>query len=85
MIGLFRTYLRPYRTQLVLVMGLLLIQAIANLYLPDLNADIINHGIATGDNDYIIRTGAFMLVVTLVLGVASVLAVYWGSKASMGF
>jgi ATP-binding cassette subfamily B protein len=85
MIGLFRTYLRPYRTQLVLVMGLLLIQAIANLYLPDLNADIINHGIATGDNDYIIRTGAFMLVVTLVLGVASVLAVYWGSKSSMGF
>jgi ATP-binding cassette subfamily B multidrug efflux pump len=85
MIALFRTYLRPYRTQLVVVMGLLLIQAIANLYLPDLNADIINNGIARGDNDYIIRTGAFMLVVTLVLGVASVLAVYWGSKAAMGF
>ena len=66
-------------------MGLLLIQAIANLYLPDLNADIINNGIATGDNDYIIRTGAFMLGVTLVLGIASVLAVYWGSKAAMGF
>jgi ATP-binding cassette subfamily B protein len=66
-------------------MGLLLVQAIANLYLPDLNADIINHGIATGDNDYIIRTGAFMLGVTLVLGVASVLAVYWGAKAAMGF
>jgi ATP-binding cassette subfamily B multidrug efflux pump len=85
MIGIFRVYLRPYRTQLVLVMGLLLIQAIANLYLPDLNADIINHGIATGDNDYILRTGGFMLGVTLVLGIASVLAVYWGAKASMGF
>jgi ATP-binding cassette, subfamily B, multidrug efflux pump len=85
MIALFRTYLRPYRTQLVVVMGLLLIQAIANLYLPDLNADIINNGIAKGDNDYIIRTGAFMLVVTLVLGIASVFAVYWGSKAAMGF
>src|SRR6476661_8800265 len=85
MIALFRTYLQPYRTQLVLVMGLLLVQAIANLYLPDLNADIINNGIARGDNDYIIRTGAFMLLVTLVLGIASVLAVYWGSKAAMGF
>ena len=43
--------------QLVVVMGLLLIQAIANLYLPDLNADIINNGVAKGDTDYIIRTG----------------------------
>ena len=85
MIALFRVYLRPYRAQLVLVMGLLLIQAIANLYLPDLNADIINNGIARGDNDYILRTGGFMLGVTLVLAIASVLAVYWGAKASMGF
>ena len=85
MIGLFRTYLRPYRTQLVVVIGLLLIQAIANLYLPDLNADIINNGIAKGDNDYIVRTGAFMLGVTVVLGIASVLAVYWGAKSAMGF
>jgi ATP-binding cassette, subfamily B, multidrug efflux pump len=85
MIALFRTYLRPYRTQLVVVIGLLLIQAIANLYLPDLNADIINNGIAKGDNDYIVRTGAFMLGVTVVLGIASVLAVYWGAKSAMGF
>ena len=85
MIALFRAYLRPYRTQLIVVMGLLLVQAIANLYLPDLNADIINNGIVKGDNDYIIRTGAFMLGVTFVLGIASVLAVYWGAKAAMGF
>jgi ATP-binding cassette subfamily B protein len=85
MIRLFRIYLRPYRAQLALVMGLLLVQAIANLYLPDLNADIINKGIAKGDNDYIVRTGGFMLGVTLVLALASVLAVYWGARASMGF
>ena len=41
------------------------VQAIANLYLPSLNADIINNGVAKGDTDYILRTGGFMLVVTL--------------------
>ena len=62
-----------------------LVQAIANLYLPDLNADIINNGVAKGDTDYILQTGALMLVVTLVLGVASIIAVYWGAKIAMGF
>ena len=51
MIALLRTYLRPYWRQLVLVLFLLLIQAIGNLYLPDLNADIINNGVAKGDTD----------------------------------
>ncbi|MEA2578735.1 MAG: ATP-binding cassette, subfamily multidrug efflux pump [Chloroflexota bacterium] len=85
MIGLLRTYLRPYTTQLLLVMGLLLIQAIGNLYLPDLNADIINNGVAKGDNDYILRTGALMLGVTGLLGVAAIIGVYWSARASMGF
>jgi ATP-binding cassette subfamily B protein len=85
MIRLLRTYLQPYRGSLVLVVVLLLIQAVATLFLPDLNAEIINNGIVKGDNDFIARTGALMLVVTLVLGVASILAVYWGAKASMGF
>ena len=85
MIRLFRTYLRPYRGTLLLVAILLLIQAVGTLFLPDLNAEIINNGIAKGDNDYIVRTGALMLGVTLLLGVASILAVYWGAKASMGF
>ena len=85
MIGLLRTYLRPYRGSLALVVVLLLIQAVGTLYLPDLNADIINNGIVAGNNDYIISTGALMLGVTLLLGIASILAVYWGAKASMGF
>ena len=85
MIRLFRTYLRPYRGSLLLVAILSLIQAVGTLFLPDLNAEIINNGIAKGDNDYIVRTGALMLGVTLLLGVASILAVYWGAKASMGF
>ena len=85
MIGLMRTYLRPYTLQLLLVMGLLLVQAIGNLYLPNLNADIINNGIARGDNDYIVRTGGLMLLVTGLLGIAAVIGVYWGARVAMGF
>jgi ATP-binding cassette subfamily B multidrug efflux pump len=84
-IALLRTYLRPYTGQLLLVVGLLLISAIGNLYLPTLNGDIINEGVAKGDNDYILRTGALMLLVTLLLGAASIAAVYWGAKTAMGF
>ena len=47
-IGLLRTYLRPYHRQIVIVLVMLLIQAVATLYLPNLNADIIDKGIATG-------------------------------------
>ncbi len=85
MIGLLRTYLRPYRRAIVLAMVMLLIQAIATLYLPNLNADIIDKGIATGDNGYILEVGALMLLVTLVMGVAAVVAVYLGAQVAMGF
>ena len=78
-------YLKPYRKQLVLVIALLLVQAISNLYLPDLNADIINNGIAKGDTEYILRTGGIMLLVTLLLAACSVLSVYWGAKTAMSF
>ncbi len=84
MIKLFRTYLQPYRWQLALVLILLLIQAVANLYLPDLNADIINNGVAKGDTAYIVQTGAVMLVVTLLLAIAAVIAVYWSARIAMG-
>ena len=85
MIALLRTYLRPYWPQLVLVMILLLIGAIGNLTLPDLNADIIDQGVAKGDTEYILRTGAVMLAVTAILAVASVLAVYFGAQVAMRF
>lgn len=85
MISILTIYLKPYRKQLVLVMTLLLLQAIANLYLPDLNADIINNGVVKGDIDYIIRIGGVMLVVALALGIVSIISVYWGSKTSMAF
>ena len=85
MIRLLATYLRPYRAPLVLVVALLLVAALANLYLPELNADIINNGVAKGDTDYILQTGVVMLGVTVLLGIVSIIAVYWSAKVSMSF
>ena len=85
MIALFRRFLAPYRWPLVFVMALLLVQAIANLYLPELNADIINNGVARGDTDYILRTGGFMLLVTFALAIAAVVAAYWSARTAMAF
>jgi len=84
-VRLLRTYLQPYRPQLLLVVILLTLQAIANLYLPNLNADIINNGVVKGDVPYIISTGAIMLLVTLLLAVFAIIAVYWGAKTAMAF
>ncbi|HMJ80736.1 MAG TPA: ABC transporter ATP-binding protein, partial [Candidatus Dormibacteraeota bacterium] len=82
---LLRTYLAPYWRQLLLVVALLTVQAIANLYLPNLNADIIDEGVVKGDVAYILRVGAVMLGVTLVLMVCAIIAVYWASRTAMGF
>jgi ATP-binding cassette subfamily B multidrug efflux pump len=84
-IRLLREYLAPYRWQVVLVLGLLLVQAIGNLYLPTLNGDIINNGVSKGDTDYILRIGGVMLGASLVLGLASIVAVYYGARIAMGF
>jgi len=85
MMKLLRTYLRPYSRQVALVIALLTVQAIANLYLPNLNADIINDGVVKGDIGYIVRTGGLMLLVTLLLGVCSVIATYFGARTAMAF
>jgi ATP-binding cassette subfamily B protein len=85
MINLFRTYLKPYWKQLVLVVTLVLAQAMGNLFLPDLNAKIINEGVAKGDIAAILRYGVIMLLVSLVVGAISIISVYWGSKTAMAF
>jgi ATP-binding cassette, subfamily B, multidrug efflux pump len=82
---LLAPFLRPYRRELALVVVLLLIQSIANLYLPTLNADIINNGVVKGDTHEIVSVGALMLVVTLLMGAASVIAVHRSARAAMGF
>jgi len=85
LIGLLKTYLMHYRRWLAAVVALQAVQTAAVLYLPALNADIIDRGIATGDTAYIWRTGAIMLGVTAVQVVFAVGAVYFGAKTAMGF
>jgi ATP-binding cassette subfamily B protein len=85
MTKLLPKYLRPYSLPLSLVLILVAVQAIANLYLPNLNADIINNGVVKGNTDYIMRTGGFMLLITLMLGICSIVAVYFGSRVAMSF
>jgi ATP-binding cassette subfamily B protein len=85
LVRLLMSHLRPYRRVLVAVAVLQLLQTLATLYLPTLNADIIDKGIATGDTGYIWRVGLLMLVITLVQVAFAAGAVYYGSRASMGF
>ena len=85
LIRLLRSHLRPYRAQLALIVVLQAAQAIAGLYLPRLNGNIINNGVLRGDTHYIWSTGGLMLVFTLLQVALSVTAVYWGSKVAMAF
>ncbi len=84
MLKLFR-FLGPYRWGVALVMALVLLQSLAELYLPTLMADIVNHGVVTGDNAYIWRIGGFMLLVTLGGTLVSIGASYFSSRISAGF
>ena len=83
LIKLLRTHLRPYRVQVLLLSALLVLQTVGNLYLPNLNADIINGGVVAGNLHYIVRTGIWMVVLTLAIGLFAVIAVYWASRVSM--
>jgi ATP-binding cassette subfamily B protein len=83
MIRLLRRFGWPYRRLLAIVVILVTVQAITNLYLPNLNADIINNGVLKGDTNYIVRIGALMLFVTFLLGLCSIVSVYFGSLTSM--
>lgn len=84
MLKLFRL-LKPYRAAIVLVMVLILLQSLAELYLPTLMADIVNKGVVTENAPYIWRMGGVMLAVTLIGTVVSVLASLYASKVSSGF
>jgi ATP-binding cassette subfamily B multidrug efflux pump len=85
LIRLLASHLRPYRGLLAAVVVLQAVQALATLYLPTLNADIIDHGILPGDDGYIRTTGAVMLGVTIVQVVFAIAAVWCGARVAMGF
>ena len=85
LIRLLRSHLRPYRRVLLAVFALQGVQALAALYLPSLNADVIDQGILAGDTGYIWRAGGLMLVVTLVQITFNIAAVFYGARAAMAF
>jgi ATP-binding cassette subfamily B protein len=83
LIRLLKTYLRPYKTEITLIILLQFVQTLATLYLPTLNADIIDNGVVKGDTGYIMRIGGAMLAVTLVQIGCSIAAVYFGARTAM--
>ncbi|TVT11357.1 ABC transporter ATP-binding protein [Amycolatopsis bartoniae] len=85
LIRLLRTHLRPYRQELTIVLVLQLIGTVASLYLPSLNADIIDFGVVRGDTGYILKTGGWMLTVTVLQILCSGGAVFFSARAAMGF
>ena len=81
---LLRRHLRPYLPHVAAVIVLQLATILATLYLPSLNADIIDNGVATGDTDYIWRVGGLMLAVAMVQVVTAIASVWFGARVSMG-
>jgi ATP-binding cassette subfamily B protein len=76
-------FIRPYWRSVVAVVLLQLVATLAALYLPTLNAQIIDKGVVTGDTDFIWRTGGMMLLVCFAQVAAAIAATYFGARASM--
>ncbi|SDT78629.1 ABC transporter ATP-binding protein [Actinoplanes derwentensis] len=83
LIKLLRVHLRPYRKEITLVVLFQFFQTIATLYLPALNADIIDNGVVKGDTAYVMQVGAGMLGMTLLQIAAQIVAVYFGARTAM--
>jgi ATP-binding cassette subfamily B protein len=83
LIPLLRTYLAPYKRPIAIVLFFQLVQTLANLYLPGLNADIIDRGVVVGDTGFIVRTGLVMLAITVLQVVCTIVAVYYGARTAM--
>ncbi|MET7718575.1 ABC transporter ATP-binding protein [Streptomyces sp. NPDC005407] len=82
LIRLLRTYLSPYQKPIALLVALQLLQTSATLYLPTLNADIIDNGVVKGDTGYILQVGAVMIAVSVVQVVCNIGAVFYGARTA---
>ncbi len=83
LLKLVRTFLRPYRAWLTIVVIMQFLQTLALLYLPTLNAEIIDNGVIKGDTRYILGIGGVMLAISVVQIAAATVAVYYGAKTAM--
>lgn len=77
------TYLRPYWRLVAGVLFFQFLSAMATLYLPSLNANIVDNGVALGDTAYIWRTGSLMLAISFGQITCSIIAMYLAAKAAM--
>ncbi|MGW7284460.1 ABC transporter ATP-binding protein [Streptomyces sp. NPDC054847] len=82
LIRLLRTYLRPYKRPIGFLVALQLLQTSATLYLPTLNADIIDNGVVKGDTGYILALGALMIGVSVVQVLCNIGAVFYGARTA---
>ncbi|MGW3187458.1 ABC transporter ATP-binding protein [Streptomyces ardesiacus] len=82
LIRLLRTRLRPYKRPIALLVALQFLQTCASLYLPTLNADIIDNGVVNGDSGYILRHGALMIGISLAQVVCNIGAVFYGARTA---
>ncbi|MFE7566005.1 ABC transporter ATP-binding protein [Streptomyces sp. NPDC057539] len=82
LLRLLRAHLAPYKRPIALLVALQLLQTCATLYLPTLNADIIDHGVVKGDSGYILRFGGIMIAVSVVQVICNIGAVYYGARTA---
>jgi len=85
LIALLRRNLRPYRGWLAVIVALQFVGTVAALYLPSINADIIDRGVVNGDTGEILRLGSIMLAISLGQVLCSIGAVWFGARTSMAF
>ncbi|CAH2715974.1 putative ABC transporter ATP-binding protein [Neobacillus rhizosphaerae] len=78
-------FLKPFQIPIYLVLGLVLLQSLAELYLPTLMADIVDNGVVTGDTHYIWKIGGLMLLVAAGGMICSIVASFYSAKAAAGF
>ncbi|WP_028800993.1 ABC transporter ATP-binding protein [Streptomyces sp. 142MFCol3.1] len=82
LIRLLRTHLSPYKKPITLLVLLQFLQTCATLYLPTLNAHIIDNGVVKGDTGYIVSFGALMIGISLAQVVCNIGAVYYGARTA---
>ncbi|NUK15775.1 ABC transporter ATP-binding protein [Streptomyces lunaelactis] len=82
LIRVLRTYLGPYKKPIALLVALQLLQTSATLYLPTLNADIIDNGVVKGDTGFIVQLGGIMIAVSIVQVFCNIGAVYYGARTA---
>lgn len=85
LLRLLRRFLRPHARPILAVVVLQLLGTVASLYLPSINGQIIDEGVATGDTGYVLAAGGVMLAITAFQIGCSVAAVYFGARVAMGF